>query len=121
GLLGQVVVDDQRVFAAVAEVLAHGAAGVGGDVLHRGRLGRRGGDHRGVGHRAVFLELAHDVGDGRVLLADGDVDALNAAVLLVDDRVDGDGGLAGLAVADDQLTLAAADRDHRVDGLVAGL
>ena len=41
--------------------------------------------------------------------------------LLVDDRVEGDGGLAGLAVADDQLALAAADRDQRVDGLEAGL
>ena len=41
--------------------------------------------------------------------------------LLVDDRVDGDGGLAGLAVADDQLALAAADRDERVDGLDARL
>jgi hypothetical protein len=30
-------------------------------------------------------------------------------------------GLAGLAVADDQLALAAADRDHRVDRLDAGL
>ena len=41
--------------------------------------------------------------------------------LLVDDGVDGDGGLAGLAVADDQLALAAADGDHGVDGLEAGL
>ena len=41
--------------------------------------------------------------------------------LLVDDRVDRDGRLAGLAVADDQLTLAAADRDHGVDRLDAGL
>jgi hypothetical protein len=41
--------------------------------------------------------------------------------LLVDDRVDRDGGLAGLAVADDELALAAADRDHGVDGLDAGL
>jgi hypothetical protein len=41
--------------------------------------------------------------------------------LLVDDRVDRDRGLAGLAVADDQLALAAADRGHRVDGLDAGL
>ena len=31
------------------------------------------------------------------------------------------GGLAGLAVADDQLALAAADRGHRVDRLDAGL
>src|SRR6185369_8943512 len=54
-------------------------------------------------------------------LADGHVDAGDALPLLVDDRVDGDGGLAGAAVADDQLALSAADRDHRVDGLDAGL
>ena len=41
--------------------------------------------------------------------------------LLVEDRVDGDGRLAGLAVADDQLALAAADRRHGVDRLDAGL
>jgi hypothetical protein len=40
---------------------------------------------------------------------------------LVEDRVDRDRGLAGLAVADDQLTLAAADRHHAVDRLQAGL
>jgi hypothetical protein len=40
--------------------------------------------------------------------------------LLVEDRVECHGGLAGLAVADDQLALAAADRDHGVDGLEAG-
>jgi hypothetical protein len=38
GLLGQIVINDQGVFAVVHEVLAHGAAGVGRQVLHRGRL-----------------------------------------------------------------------------------
>src|SRR5262249_30244583 len=41
--------------------------------------------------------------------------------LLVEHGVEGDGRLAGLTVADDQLTLAAADGDHGVDGLEAGL
>ena len=41
--------------------------------------------------------------------------------LLVEDRVDRDGGLAGLPVADDQLALAAADRHQRVDRLEPGL
>src|SRR5690606_31979851 len=59
--------------------------------------------------------------DGRGLLADRDVDALDAGTALVDDRVDRNGGLARLAVADDQLALAAADRHHRVDGLEPGL
>ena len=42
-------------------------------------------------------------------------------LFLVDDRVDADGRFAGLAVADDQFALAAADGRHRVDGLDAGL
>src|SRR3546814_12684808 len=67
----------------------------------------------------VFFELAHDVGDRAGLLADRDVDALHARRLLVDDRVDRQRGLAGLTIADDQLALTAADRHHRVDGLVA--
>ncbi|MHC2794564.1 hypothetical protein ACVINZ_003576 [Mesorhizobium jarvisii] len=66
--------------------------------------------------------------DGRALLADGDIDAvelflLGAVVvhrLLVEHRVEDDGGLAGLTVADDQLALATADRDQRIDGLEAG-
>jgi hypothetical protein len=40
---------------------------------------------------------------------------------VVDDRVDRDRRLAGLAVADDQLSLATADRDHAVDRHQAGL
>ena len=120
-LLGQVVIDDQRVLAAVAEVLAHGAAGIGRDVLHRRRLGGGGGDDDGVGHGAVFFELAHHVGDGRGFLPDRDVDAEQVLALLIDDGVDRHRGFAGLAVADDQLALAAADRHHRVDRLEAGL
>src|SRR3954447_13212101 len=49
------------------------------------------------------------------------IDADDALALLIDDRVDRDGGLAGLAVADDQLALAAADRDHGVDRLESRL
>ena len=84
-------------------------------------LARAGDDDGRVLHRAVLRELVDDAGDGRLLLPDGDVEAVNALALLVDDRVDRDGGLAGLAVADDELALPAADRDHRVDGLDARL
>ena len=69
----------------------------------------------------IALQDGHGARDGRPLLADGDVDADQVLALLVDDGVDGDGRLAGLPVADDQLALTAADRDHRVDGLDAGL
>src|SRR4029079_17496125 len=109
------------VLLVVAEVLAHGAAGVRRQVLQRRRLRGRGADDDGVLHRAVLLERLHHLRDRRLLLADGDVDADDAFALLIDDGVDGDAGLAGLAVADDQLALAAADRDHGVDGLEARL
>src|SRR5258707_9698294 len=69
----------------------------------------------------MLLELAHHVGDRALLLSDRDVDAFNARALLIDDGVDGHRRLAGLAVADDELTLTAPDRHHGVDGFEAGL
>ena len=102
-------------------MLADRAAGVGREVLEHGFVGRgRVHDDR-VLHRAVLLERGDGLRDGRALLADRDVDALHALAPLVEDRVDRDRGLAGLAVADDQLALTAADRRHGVDGLDAGL
>src|SRR6185437_3278995 len=67
--------------------------------------------------------------DRGALLADRHVDAADLLLLvaglpvlaLVQDGVDAHRGLAGLAVTDDQLTLATTDRRHRVDGLDAGL
>src|SRR5207237_10820845 len=48
-------------------------------------------------------------------------EAVHVPAALVDDGVERDGGLAGLPIADDELALAAADGDHRVDRLDAGL
>jgi hypothetical protein len=57
------------------------------------------------------------LGDGRALLPNRHIDAIELDLLvvervdrfLVEDGVEDDGGLAGLAVADDELALAAAD------------
>ena len=111
----------RRLALLVHEELGHRAAGVRGDVLDRGRVAGAGGDHDRVVHGAVAAEDVDDGGRRRFLLGDRHVDADDARPLLVEDRVDGDGRLAGLAVADDQLALAAADRDHGVDRLDAGL
>ena len=116
-MLGEVVIDAKRVAAVVEEVLAHRAARVGGHVLDWRRLvgGRRDDDR--VVQRPVLVEQLDDLDHGRHPLADRDVDADQVLVAVVDDRVERDRGLAGLAVADDQLALAAADRDHAVDRL----
>ena len=120
-MLGEIVVDDERVLTVVAIVFAHRGAGVRGEELQRRRLRRAGRYHDGVAHGAVRLELGHNFGHCRSLLTDGDVDALYVIVLLVDDRVDGDSRLAGLSVADDELALAATDRHVGVDDLDACL
>jgi hypothetical protein len=108
-LLAQVIVDDQGVLAVEHEVFCHRRTGVRSDVLQRSRSTGTGNDDGGVIHRAVFAKRFDDQGDRRVLLADGHVEALNARSLLVDDRIKGHSGLAGLAVTDDQFALAAAD------------
>jgi hypothetical protein len=117
----QVVIDDQRVFAVVPEVFPDGRTGKRRQELHRRRVAGAGGDHHAVVHGMVFFERLHDAGHGRALLADGDVDAKDVQPFLIDDRVDRNRGLPRLAVADDQLSLAAPDRDHGVDGFDAGL
>src|SRR5690606_34859299 len=121
GLLREVVVDAERVAPGVAEVLRHRDAGVRRDELERRGLAGAGDDDRRVLHRAVLRELVDDGGDRGLLLADGDVEAVHALTLLVQDRVDRDGLLARLAVTDDELALTAADGDHGVDRLDARL
>ena len=120
-MLRQVVVNYQHVPALVHELLGHGTTSVGGQILQRGRVGGAGGHHDSVPHRIGFLQRADHLGHLALLLPDGDVDADEVAALLVDDRVDGDGGLARGAVANDQLALTAADGNHGVYGLDARL
>ena len=128
--LGQIVVHDHGVHAVVAEVLAHGAARERREELHRRRVRGGGGDDDGVFERALLFQHLHELRDGGALLTDRDVHAVELLALgraggvqrlLIEDRVERDRGLAGLAVADDQLALAAADRDQRVDSLEACL
>ena len=120
GVLGKIVVHHQRVLAVVAEVLAHGGSRVGREVKHGRRLRGRGGHDDGVAHGAGFGQRLHHLRDRRALLPDGAVDADQVVLGVVDDGVEQDGGFAGLAVADDQLALAAANGNHGVDGLEAG-
>merc|ERR1711943_152759 len=120
-LLGKIVVDHQGGLALVHEVLGDGGAGVGSQVLQCSGLGGVGRHDHGVIEGATLTQHFNDVGHGSSLLTHGDVNADHVLIRLVQDRVDRDGGLAGLAVTNDQLALATADGDHRVDGGDAGL
>ena len=68
----------------------------------------------------ALFEIGNHFRDGRIALPDGAVDADDVLALLIENAVDGDGGLAGLPVAEDQLALAASHRNERVDHFGAG-
>ena len=116
------------VLAVVTEPLAHGTAREGSKVLQRSGLGGSSSDDDGVFHGVVLLKGLHELGNGRTLLADSDVDTVKllglviAVVpsLLVEDGVNRDSSLTGLTVTNDQLTLATTNGHHGVDGLDAG-
>merc|ERR1712226_1484382 len=129
GLLGQIVVEDDGVAAIVAEPLAHRAARVGRQVLEGRGVGGGGDDDDGILHRVGGFETRNQLGDGRLLLSDRDVDAVKflglvvslVEVDLVQHGVEGDGGFSGLTIANDQLTLTATNGHQGVNGLKSGL
>ena len=117
GLLGQIVVDDESVLGVVTEVLADGATGVGSQELEGSGVRGSSSNDDGVLEAVSLLEEAHNVGHSGSLLADSDVDAVEGLGvvasleddLLVEDGVDSDGGLAGLSITNNQLTLTSAN------------
>ena len=114
GVLGQIVDDDERVAAAVAEIFADGEAGERRDPLQRGGSGGRSHDEdAALGSAELPGRLDHPLDRGRAL-ADRNIDADHIRALLVDDRIHRNRRLAGGAVADDELALAAAERKERV-------
>ncbi len=120
-VLGQIIIHDEHIAALTHEILADSGAGIRRDILLRRTVCCGGGNNDAVIECAVFLERAAQARHCGCLLADGNVNADHILPLLVQDGVDGNGGLAGLAVADDQLALTASDRHHRVNGKNAGL
>ena len=120
-MLGEVVVDDEGVLAIGHELLAHGAARVGSQVLKRRGIRGVGRHHNGVLHSPILLQYCHHLGHFANPLAYGYVDAEQVSALLVDYSVQGDSRFARGAVADDQLSLAPAYGDHAVDALDPGL
>ena len=92
-------------FAAVTEVLAHGGARIGRQVLQGSGVGGRSRHHDGVLHGVGFFQSGNQLGDRGSFLSDGDVHAEELGFLiskiveslLVDDGVDGDGGFASLS------------------------
>lgn len=109
--------------------LSHGATSEGSNVLQRSGLGSGSGNNDGVLHGVVLLKGLDELSNGGSLLSDGNVDAVEllglvvgvVPPLLVKHGIEGDSGLSGLTVTNDQLTLTTSNGNHGVDGLETGL
>ena len=121
GVLGEVVINDQYIAARLHERLRDAGCGVRSDVSETGRIVAFGHDNDGVIHRALFPQGRHGLGNGGRALADGTIDAQYVLAALVEDGVDRNGGLARLAVAENQLALAAPNGNERINDFEAGL
>ena len=96
---GQIVDNQQCIATAFAEVLRHRTSGVWREPLQSRRIIRRGDDKDAPFRRTVTFNRFDYLGNRRRLLPDRAVDADDARVTLVDDRIDGDRSLARFAVA----------------------
>lgn len=101
-LLGQIIIDDEGMFAVVSEIFSHGAAGVGSQVLQRSGIRSSSRHHDGVLHGISVSESLHKLSHRGPLLTNSDVDTVQLLLLissfvealLVDDGVDGDGSFS---------------------------
>ena len=120
-VMGEIVVYDQHIPSCFHEKLRDAGRGIWSDVCETRRVVALGHDEDGVIHRALFFKVGYDLGDSGSALADRAIDTEHIFPALVEDGVDGNGGLARLAVAENQLTLAAPDRNERIDDFEASL
>ena len=112
--------------AGITEILSDGSPCKGSVILQCSRVARRSSHHNGIVHRTVLVQGIHNRSYGRTFLANGYINAIYRITCfkigtLVDDGIDGNGCLTGLAVTDNQLTLSATNRYHGVHSLQTGL
>jgi len=117
------------VLLVVSEVLTDSASRVRGQELQGGGIGGSGSYDTGVLHGAEVLEGLYDVGNSGSLLSNGNVDAvkmlggvaLGESLLLVNNSVNSNGGLSGLSISNDQLSLSSSYWHQGVHGLESSL
>jgi hypothetical protein len=115
----QVVINDESVAAAVHPELGDRAAGERGQMLQPGQAAGLGHDDGRIGHGPVLTQRLDRRDGRRALLTDEHVDAVNVPVALIDDGIECERAPAETVVSEQELALAFADRDQRIDDLDA--
>jgi hypothetical protein len=120
-VLGQVIVDNQSVLAIIAEVFADRASGERCEILEGVCVRGSRYDDRSVFHCTKLGKSLNNSSNVGHLLSADNIDAVNGLAtvdvsrLLVDDRVNTNGRLSSLSVADNEFSLTSSNWDHRVN------
>ena len=120
-MMGKIVVDDQDIAPLFHEVFCNAGCRIRRDIDEAGRIIVFYDNHNGIIHCSLLIEISHYFGYSGCALANRTVDAHHILSVLVEDGVDRDGGLARLAIAENQFALATTDGNKRVDRLQSGL
>jgi hypothetical protein len=129
GLLGKIVVDDEGMTAVVTEPFTHGASRERSKILQGSSLGSGSGNDDRVLEGIVVLKGLRKLSDSRSLLSNGDVDTVELLLLitttvdalLVQNSVNGNGGLTCLTVTNDKLSLTTANGNKSIHSLETSL
>ncbi len=120
-MFGEIVDDHEHMLAKVAEILGHGDTGKRRDPLQPRRAGCARDDDNAALRSTFAVDRVNRAAHTGCFLPHRDVNADHVAVALVDNGVDGDGGFADGAVADNQLPLPAPQRKQSVHHHQPGL
>ena len=106
--------------ACIAEIFADSSSRKRRKILQGSRIGSGSGYHNRIIHRAFFAQYIYKTRHRRPFLSYSDIDTIYRItcliiMALVDNGINRNGGLTCLAVADNQLTLPASDRYHRIN------
>ena len=75
-LFGEIIIKDDSVSAVISEPFTHGATRVWSKVLKWGGVGGGGNDDDGVFHGASGFKSRNQLGNSRLFLSNGNVDAV---------------------------------------------
>ena len=111
---------------AIPEILPDSSPRKRRIITHSSRIGSVRCQNDRIIERSVLFQCIHQRSHRRSLLTDSYINTIQRVTVfiiisLIDNRIDGDSRFPDLTVADDQLSLSTADRNHRVYRLDTGL
>jgi len=125
GLLGKIVVDDKGVLSVISEIFTDSTSGIRSQILNGGSFRGSSGNDDGVLHGTLISKNLDEIGHGRSLLSDSNVDTEQLFVnisgikvlLLVKDGINSNGGLTSLTISNDKFSLSSSNGNQTINGL----